>query len=135
MELVAKKYKEESGEDLTFDEFSMNDAEEAKKSLSDRKKTTVEIEREFVDLSRMEFEESISTMLAQIEMMWKHLDESEIDVSEISKSLAGGSTRMPVIREIAKKVFQREPLSTVNVDEVVAGVLHCTQHIRVMAPI
>lgn len=121
-ELVAEKYKEESGEELTFDEFSMNDAEEAKKSLSDRKKTTVEIEREFVDLSRIQFEESISSMLAQIEMMCENtLDEAEIDVSEISEVfLAGGSTRMPVIREIAKKLFQKEPSSTVNVDEVVA---------------
>ena len=120
--LVAEKYKEESGEELTFDEFSMNDAEEAKKSISERKKTTVEIDREFIDLSRIEFEESISSMLAQIEMMCETtLDESEVDVSDISDVfLAGGSTRMPIIREIAKKVFQREPLSTVNVDEVVA---------------
>lgn len=120
--LVAEKYKEESGEELTFDEFSMNDAEDAKKSISERKKTTVEIEREFVDLSRAEFEESISSMLAQIEMMCENLlDEAEIDISEISEVfLAGGSTRMPVIREIAKKVFQKEPSSTVNVDEVVA---------------
>lgn len=120
--LVAEKYKTESGEELTTEEFSMNDAEDAKKSISDRKKTTVEIEREFVDLSRIEFEESISSMLAQIEMMCETtLDEADIDASDITDVfLAGGSTRMPAVREIAKKVFKREPISTVNVDEVVA---------------
>jgi molecular chaperone DnaK len=120
--LVADKYREESGEELTTEEFSMNDSEDAKKSISDRKKTTVEIERDFVDLSRSEFEESISSMLAQIEMMCEAtLDEAEIDTSDISDVfLAGGSTRIPAIRGIAEKVFQREPLSTVNVDEVVA---------------
>ena len=34
----------------------MNDAEDAKKSVSDRKKANVEIEREFIDISRSEFE-------------------------------------------------------------------------------
>jgi molecular chaperone DnaK len=120
--VVAEKYKAESGKELTFEEFSMNDAEDSKKSISDRKKTTVEIERDFVDLSRIEFEESISSMLAQIEMMCETtLDEANIDVSDITDVLlAGGSTRMPVVRYIVKKVFKMEPLSTVNVDEVVA---------------
>lgn len=120
--LVAEKYKEESGEELTTEEFSMNDAEDAKKSISERKKTTVEIEREFVDLSRIEFEESISSMLAQIEMMCETtLDEAEIDVSDISDVfLAGGSTRMPLVQQIVEKVFHKKPTSTVNVDEVVA---------------
>jgi|TARA_B110000971_G_C20018914_1_gene505311 molecular chaperone DnaK len=120
--IVAQKYQDESGQVLTTEEFSMNDAEDAKKSISERKKTTVEIEREFVDLSRVEFEEAISSMLAQIEMMCETtLDEAGIDVSDISDVfLAGGSTRMPVVRDIAQKVFQREPSSTVNVDEVVA---------------
>lgn len=120
--LVAEKYKKESGEELTTEEFSMIDAEDAKKSLSDRKKTTVEIEREFVDLSRIEFEESISSLLTQVEMMCEStLDEAEIDVSDISEVfLAGGSTRLPIVKQIAKKVFKMEPSSTVNVDEVVA---------------
>jgi molecular chaperone DnaK len=121
-EIVAEKYKAESGQELTTEEFSMNDAEDAKKSISERKKTTVEIEREFVDISRIEFEESISSALTQIEMMCETtLEEAEIDVSDISDVfLAGGSTRMPAVREIAKKVFHREPSSAVNVDEVVA---------------
>ena len=121
-DLIAEKYKSETGEKLTTEEFSLNDAEEAKKSVSERKKTTVEIEREFVDLSRLEFEESISSMLAQIEMMCEStLDEADISASDItSVFLAGGSTRMPAVTEIAKRVFRQDPIATVNVDEVVA---------------
>lgn len=120
--LIAEKYKEESGDELTTEEFSMNDAEDAKKSVSDRKKANVEIEREFFDISRSEFEECISSMLAQIEMMCETtLDEADVDPSDItSVFLAGGSTRMPAVQEMAKKIFQQEPISTVNVDEVVA---------------
>ena len=120
--LVAEKYKLESGNDLTTEDFDMNQVESAKKTLSDRKKANIEIEREFVDLSRSEFEESISTLLAQIEMMCEStLDEAEISPTDItSVFLAGGSTRMPSVKKIAEKVFQQEAISTINVDEVVA---------------
>lgn len=121
-ELVAGKYRSEVGAQLTHDEFSINDAEEAKRSISERKKTTVEIERDFIDISRIDFEEAISSMLAQIEMMCEAtLDEAETSAADItSVFLAGGSTRMPAVREVAEKVFGQQPVSTVNVDEVVA---------------
>lgn len=120
--LVAEKYKAESGEDLTLEDFDMNEVETAKKTLSDRKKVSLEIDREFIDLSRSEFEEAISTLLAQIEMMCEStLDEADISPADVtSVFLAGGSTRMPSIRKIAETVFKQEPISTVNVDEVVA---------------
>ena len=120
--LVAEKYKSESGDVLTTEDFDMNQVESAKKTLSDRKKANIEIEREFVDLSRSEFEESISTLLAQIEMMCEStLGEAEISPADItSVFLAGGSTRMPSVKKIAEKVFQQETISTINVDEVVA---------------
>ena len=121
-DLVAEKYKAETGEDLTTEEFSLNDAEDAKKNISDRKRTTVEIERDFVDISRIDFEEAISGMLAQIEMMCElTLDESGIDIQDISDVfLAGGSTRMPSVPSVVEKVFKKTPISSVNVDEVVA---------------
>ena len=49
------------------------------------------------------------------------LDEADISPTDVtSVFLAGGSTRMPSIRKIAETVFKQEPISTVNVDEVVA---------------
>ncbi len=121
-QLVAKKYQSQTGNELTTNEFSINDAEDAKKSISDRKKVTVEIEREFVDISRIEFEEAISSMLAQIEMLCETtLDEADIQIPEItSVFFAGGSTRIPAVNDVAKKVFRQNPISSVNVDEVVA---------------
>jgi len=120
--LVAEKYLAETGKTLTNDEFSMNDAESVKIALSERKRTTVEIEREFIDISRIEFEESISTLIAQIEMMCEStLEEAEIEVDEITNVFfAGGSTRTPAIIELAEKIFKMEPISSINVDEVVA---------------
>ena len=120
--LVADKYLKESGEPLTREDFPLNAAEEEKKSLSQRKRTTAEIERELVDLSRVEYEEAISSLVAQVEMMCEAtLDEAGIEPGDITKVfLAGGSTRMPAITECAKRVFKQDPISTANVDEVVA---------------
>ncbi len=121
-DLIAGKYKEETGSDLSKEDFPINDAEEEKKSLSGRKRTTAEIERELIDVTRLEFEEGISSLMAQIEMMCETtLDEADTTTEEItSVFLAGGSTRIPCVVECAKKVFKQDPVSTVNVDEVVA---------------
>ena len=121
-ELVAQKYQAEAGATLSKQDFPINDAEEEKKSLSRRKRTTAEIERNLIDVSRLEFEESISSLMAQIEMICETtLEEAGVTAEEItSVFLAGGSTRVPCVMECAKKVFKQEPLSTANVDEVVA---------------
>jgi molecular chaperone DnaK len=121
-ELIASKYKDEVGSELTKEDFPINDVEEEKKSLSARKRTTVEIDRELIDVTRIEFEESISSLMAQIEMMCEStLDEANVTQEDItSVFLAGGSTRIPRVIESVKKVFKQEPISTVNVDEVVA---------------
>ena len=120
--LVAHKYKNECGKELATEDFSINDAEEEKKSLSGRKKTTAEIDRVLVDISRNEFEEAISSLLAQIEMMCEStMDEANITPVEVtSVFLAGGSTRIPAVVEVVEKVFGQKPISSVNVDEVVA---------------
>jgi molecular chaperone DnaK len=121
-DVIAKKYKEEVGSELTKEEFPINDAEREKISLSGRKRSTVEIERDLVDISRLEFEECISSLIAQIEMMCETtMDEANVSPHEItSVFLAGGSTRTPAVVECAERVFKQEPISTVNVDEVVA---------------
>lgn len=121
-DLIADKYSLECGSKLTKEDFPINDVEEEKKSLSRRKRTTAEIGRDLVDVSRLEFEEAISSSIAQIEMMCEAtLDEAGLSPEDItSVFLAGGSTRIPAVVECAKRVFQQDPISTVNVDEVVA---------------
>ena len=49
------------------------------------------------------------------------LKESKLTEDDIkSVFLVGGSTRMPVIQKTVHKVFNKEPIASVNVDEVVA---------------
>lgn len=120
--LVRKKYRDLTGEEVDDEDFTMNDAEEEKKSLSKRKRVTIKVNRQLIDVSREEFEEAVSTQIAQAEMLCEGtIEESGIQSSEIRAIfLAGGSTRLPVVQESIKRVFGQEAISSVNVDEVVA---------------
>tara|TARA_B110000211_G_scaffold89657_2_gene104768 strand:- start:6993 stop:8486 length:1494 start_codon:yes stop_codon:yes gene_type:complete len=121
-DIIFTKYKELTGEDLDEDDFTINDAEDEKKSLSKRKKITVKVNRKLIDLSREDFEEVISTYVTQTEMLCEStIDEAGLVPSDIrAVFLAGGSTRIPIVHKSIERVFEQEPISSVNVDEVVA---------------
>lgn len=120
--LVADKYKEKTGEDLSASDFSLNDAEENKKSLSKKDTVVIPVLREVLEVSRNEFEDAISSLIAQTEMLCEEaVEEAGVDLSEIKEVLlAGGSTRIPAVQKSIKSVFGKDPISTGNVDEVVA---------------
>ena len=121
-DIITRKYTELTGETLELDDFTTNDAEEEKKSLSKRKRVTVKVNRKLIDVSREEFEEAISTQVMQTEMLCEStIEEANINPSDIrAVFLAGGSTRIPLVQESIKRVFGQDPVSSVNVDEVVA---------------
>jgi len=75
-----------------------------------------------IKVTREEFEQEISSLVAQTEMLCESIiDEAGITVSDIQEVLlAGGSTRMPVVLESIRRVFKKDPVASVNVDEVVA---------------
>ena len=121
--IVARKFKTATGEDMDPDDYTKNAAEEDKKSLSRRKQVLASYAgRQRIELTREEFEEAISTKVTQAELLCEAtLDEAGIEPSSIEEIfLAGGSTRIPLVRESVQRVFKREPTATVNVDEVVA---------------
>jgi molecular chaperone DnaK len=120
--IVQEKFKILTGTELDLEDFTKNDAEEEKRSLSERKKVTIRVAKQLVDIEREEFEEVISTFVTQAEMLCEAtIEEAGIDPSDIKGVfLAGGSTRIPLVSESVKRIFQQDPISTANVDEVVA---------------
>ncbi len=75
-----------------------------------------------VSLTRAKFEEMCSDLLKRcrvpVEQALKDAKLSMSDIKEII--LVGGSTRIPAVQEIVKKMSGRDPNVTVNPDEVVA---------------
>ncbi|MET9021683.1 Hsp70 family protein [Actinopolymorpha sp. NPDC004070] len=101
-------------------------AEIAKRSLTTVEQTRVVLSgggvSKVVPLTRAEFEDVTSSLIsrtrdiAEIVVGDAGLDWSGVDHVQ----LAGGSTRMPMVRAMIEKVAGREPIRTVNPDEVVA---------------
>lgn len=74
-----------------------------------------------LEIKREEFEELISSYVARIDMLVETaLDEAGTGTELESILLVGGSTRIPAVRERIRKMFGRDPVSSVNVDECVA---------------
>lgn len=75
-----------------------------------------------MESTRAAFEERISGLIAQMVMECEgSLDEAGCGPEDIRDVfLVGGSTRVPAVREAVRKVFRRDPKSSVNVDEAVA---------------
>ncbi len=122
MDLVHRKFKETTGEDLEPEDFTKNDAEMEKKSLSRRDKVTLRVARKIIEVTRAEFEEAISSLITQTEMLCEAtIDEAELELEDIQGVfLVGGSTRVPMVQRSVEQVFGMTPEASANVDEVVA---------------
>ncbi|MBI4208968.1 MAG: molecular chaperone DnaK [Deltaproteobacteria bacterium] len=133
--LVAE-FKKDQGIDLSKDKMALQRlkeaAEKAKIELSSRTETEINLPFVTADasgpkhlnirLSRTQFERMIEDLVERsVGPCKKALKDSGLDSSQIDEVvLVGGSTRVPKIQELVKKLFGKEPNRTVNPDEVVA---------------
>ncbi len=127
LNLIDKKYKKSKGKGIDIKDRSFFEvAEKIKKLLSTKDKVSEIIEGTKgpvkIDISRKEFENSIDTYLEKIKMLMEEaLDRAELKASNIHQTLlVGGSTRIPIVTEIIKKIMKKAPIKGVNVDEAVA---------------
>jgi molecular chaperone DnaK len=126
-ELIARKYEASSGRE--FDEKECNlqkhEVEQYKHTLSVRDKVSVPLRTATgivrLDITREEFNEAISALVAQAEMAV----DSALLAAKMSPSdlagvfLAGGSTRVPALTESLERQLGLKPMAK-NVDEAVA---------------
>ncbi len=128
--LCAEKFKEKHGIDPLDDIAAHHDLRQkcvnAKISLSRRPKVNI-----FYDhagkilrqgISRDHFENLTSPLLHRCELLSRDvLEDANLKPTDIDiVLLAGGSTRMPMVRSMLTRVFEREPSSEINPDECVA---------------
>lgn len=73
-------------------------------------------------LTRSKFEQLTEALVKRVEgPVKKALQDAGISISELHEViLVGGSTRMPMVQELAKRLTGKEPNRSVNPDEVVA---------------
>lgn len=133
---VAEEFKKNTGVDLRKDTMALQRLQEAcekaKKELSSAPQTDINLPFITADASgpkhlqmnvtRAKFEALIDPLVERcktpLEQALKDAKMKPGDIDEIV--LVGGSTRVPKVQEMVKKVFGKDPHKGVNPDEVVA---------------
>src|SRR5438309_10267346 len=100
---------------------------EAKIALSSANKTTIHVDlpggkRYDREITRAQFDQLIEPVIARtIPAVKQALADANLKPDQIDEVvLVGGSTRIPRVRALVKDLFQREPHTELNPDEVVA---------------
>ncbi len=137
VDYLIKRFKETTGVDVSSDKIAKQRlkeaAEQAKKELSSQTSTTIQLPYLSLTengpanldetLTRAKFEELTADLLERTKKPFNDvIKEAGVKLSEVAHVvLVGGSTRMPAVVELVKKLTGgREPNKGVNPDEVVA---------------
>jgi len=133
---VADEFKKEQGIDLRKDTMALQRLQEAcekaKKELSSASTTDINLPFITADASgpkhlqmsitRSKFEQLVDPLIERCRgPLMKALSDAKLQPGEIDEVvLVGGSTRIPKVQELVKKIFNKDPHKGVNPDEVVA---------------
>ena len=136
VDFLIQEFKKEQGIDLSSDAMAIQRlkeaAEKAKCELSSTTETEINLPyitadssgpKHFViTINRSKFEQLISSYIKRLEKPCiKAIKDAGLNASEINEViLVGGSTRVPIVQETVKNIFNKEPNKGVNPDEVVS---------------
>jgi molecular chaperone HscC len=101
-------------------------AEQAKRDLSEREQATMSLlhdgRRVDCPITRGEFETACAELLQRLRRpIERALYDAQIEAPALDEVvLVGGATRMPMIRQLATRLFQRLPLRTIDPDLAIA---------------
>src|SRR4051812_6213362 len=133
---VADEFKREQGIDLRKDTMALQRLQEAcekaKKELSSAASTDINLpfitadaagpKHLQISITRSKFEQLVDPLIERCRgPLMKALSDAKLQPGEIDEVvLVGGSTRIPKVQELVKKIFNKDPHKGVNPDEVVA---------------
>jgi molecular chaperone DnaK len=133
---VAEEFKKEQGIDLRKDTMALQRLQEAcekaKKELSSASSTDINLpfitadasgpKHLLINITRSKFEQLEDHLVERCRgPVEKALVDAKLKPADIDEVvLVGGSTRMPKVQELVKKMFGKDPHKGVNPDEVVA---------------
>lgn len=136
IDFLADEFKKQEGIDLRNDPMALQRlkeaAEKAKIELSSSATTDVNLpfitatqegpKHLNINISRSKFEQLIDDLVKRtVEPCELALKAAGVSASQVDEViLVGGSTRIPAVQELVKKLFGKEPHKGVNPDEVVA---------------
>ncbi len=134
---IIEEFKKDQGIDLFKDKMVLQRLKEAAEKAKIELSTTMETEINLpfitadasgpkhlvMKLSRSKFEQLVGGIIERIKSpCMKAIKDAGVQLSEIKEViLVGGSTRIPMVQNLVKEIFEQEPGKVVNPDEVVAA--------------
>jgi molecular chaperone DnaK len=136
IEWLIQEFKKQTGIDVSGDKMALQRlkeaAEKAKIELSSKTQTELNVpfltadqngpRHMLVTLTRAKLEQLIEDLVKSTEGPCRQaLDDAGLSAGDVDEViLVGGSTRIPAVQDLVKRIFNREPNRSVNPDEVVA---------------
>jgi len=136
MEWLIEEFKKQTGIDVSADKMALQrlkeSAEKAKIELSSKLQTEINIPFLTADqsgpkhlvltMARSKFEQLVEDLVDSTkEPCMRALQDAGLNAGDIDEViLVGGSTRIPAVQELVKRIFGKDPHKGVNPDEVVA---------------
>jgi len=133
---LVSEFRREQGIDLSRDPMAMQRLKEAGEKAKCELSTVVETEINLpfitadasgpkhllMKLTRAKFEQMIEDLVERsVDPCKQALRDANLTPSDIDEVvLVGGSTRVPLVQQVVKRLFNKEPNKSVNPDEVVA---------------
>lgn len=136
MTWLINEFKNQTGIDVSKDKMALQrlkeSAEKAKIELSGKMQTEINIpfltadqngpKHLVTNLSRSKFEQLVEDLIESTKVpCMRALEDAGLTPGDIDEViLVGGSTRIPAVQELVKRIFGKDPHKGVNPDEVVA---------------
>ncbi len=101
-------------------------AEQAKRDLSERDTTVMGLmldgRRAELEITRADFESATAELLQRLRRpIERALQDAQLSPAALNEVvLVGGATRMPMVRQMITRLFQRLPLRTIDPDQAIA---------------
>ncbi|OCG06999.1 Fe-S protein assembly chaperone HscA [Gilliamella sp. wkB178] len=124
--LLADYIKLELGIDNNTDPFLnqtiINQAVNAKIALSNQDSVLFNLDNQSLVITRKQFEKLIEPLVKKtLAVCRRALKDANISIHEVVEVvMVGGSTRVPLVRQLVGNYFQAEPLTSIDPDKVVA---------------
>ncbi|WP_294845621.1 Fe-S protein assembly chaperone HscA [uncultured Gilliamella sp.] len=112
----------DSADDHRLNQQILNQAVEAKIALSQQESVECQINNQTLTITRTQFEQLIEPLVKRtLAVCRRALKDANIDADEVSEVvMVGGSTRVPLVRQLVANYFRTEPLTSIDPDQVVA---------------
>lgn len=112
----------DSADDHRLNQQILNQAVEAKIALSQQDSVECQINNQTLTITRTQFEQLIEPLVKRtLAVCRRALKDANIDANEVSEVvMVGGSTRVPLVRQLVANYFRTEPLTSIDPDQVVA---------------